>query len=115
MVNKNQIESGLASYIDTEFLPHVHMQPIQQMLIGAGASILTKRVGTAIDYLKNNTLVNALGIIDTSGNVDIDILAEEIKDKMPQDGVRIPVPLLGEIILHQSDIDVLYRKITGGV
>ena len=113
MVSKNQIEAGLASYIDTEFMPHVHMQPMQQMLIGAGASILTKRIGTAIDNLKTNPVLTTLGIIDTSGNVDIEILAEEIKAKMPQEGLHVPVPLLGEIILHPADIDVLYRKITG--
>lgn len=114
MVNKNQIEAGLAAYVDSEFLPQLHMQPLQQTLIGAGACILTKRIGTAIDNLKNNAAMNALGIIDVSGNVDIDILAQEIKAKMPQEGLRIPVPLLGEVVMHTKDIDTLYRMIIGG-
>lgn len=114
MVNVTQIEKGLASYIDAEFMPHVHLPQYQQVAIGACASILVKRVGIAINNLKSNPLVTTLGIVDASGNVDIDILAEEFKKKMPPEGLKVPIPILGEIVLHPSDIDTLYRKISGG-
>lgn len=114
MVNKDQIEKGIAAYIDGEIMPQIHVEPWKMALIGTGASIIIKRAGCVLDGLKNNTVFNALGISDKNGAIDIDIIANEFKQKMPPEGIKISVPLLGEMTFHSSDVDLLYKKIIGG-
>lgn len=114
MVNREQIEKGVASFLDKEFLPKVHMEPWKQFAVATGASIAVKRIGKVMDELKENKAMNMLGIVDGSGNIDIDILAEEAKSKMPPDGIRVPIPIIGEVTLYAADVDTLYRLIIGG-
>ena len=114
MVSKEQIEKGIAKYLDTELMPQIHTEPWKQLVIGASVSILVKRIGTVIDTAKDNKALSALGIIDNSGDFDIDIIAQEFKSKMPREGIKVDVPVLGSITFHDSDIDILYGKIIGG-
>lgn len=114
MVNKGQIEKGIAAYLDNELMPQIHVEPWKQAVLGTAASIMVKRVGTAVESLKSNPALSALGIVDKNGCIDIDILANEFKAKMPGEGLKISVPLVGEVTFHSSDVDALYRKIIGG-
>ncbi|MCQ2513123.1 MAG: hypothetical protein MJ092_07060 [Lachnospiraceae bacterium] len=115
MANKEQIQNGIAAYLDTELMPQIHIEPWKQALLGTFASIAIKRTGSAIDALKDNTALSMIGVVDKDGNIDIDILSQEFKAKMPPEGLKVPVPMLGEITFHPSDVDTLYRKITGGI
>lgn len=114
MVNKEQIEKGIAKYLDSELMPQIHVEPWKQLVIGAGASIAVKRIGLLLDSLKDNKALSMLGIVDDSGAVDIDILAQEFKNKMPHEGLKVEIPILGTITFHPSDVDTLYSKIVGG-
>ena len=57
-------------------------------------------------------LVKMLGIMDSEGNVDIDVLAEELKKNMPKGGVRVDVPIIGALTFKDNDVDKLYEYIT---
>ena len=113
MVTQEQMIKGLSAYLDREMMPKIHMEPWKMFTIGTGAAVLVKRLAKATETLKDNKMLNALGVVDADGNIDIDILAETAKTNIPPEGLRIPVPVLGEIILHPSDIDILYQMIGG--
>lgn len=115
MVTRGQIEVGIAKYLDSEFMSQIHTEQWKQFALATGTSIAIKRLGKVVDELKNNKAMVGLGIIDENGNVDIDIIAEEAKSKLPSDGLKIDIPLVGNVTIHESDIDLLYRDIVGGV
>ena len=113
MVNANQIEKGVAAYLDEEVMPQVHLEPWKKAVLGTGASVAIKRVGNVLENIKGNQALSALGVVDQEGNVDIDIVSTEFKKQIPTEGLKVKIPLLGEITFHESDVDMLYRKITG--
>lgn len=112
MVTKTQIETGLASYIDTEMMPKIHLEPFKQFALATVMSIAVKRVGRIIEALEGNQMLSTLGVFE-DGQIDIDILAEASKKNMPKEGLKINVPYVGVITLHPDDVDTLHRLITG--
>lgn len=112
MISANKIQTGLAKYIDNEFLPHIEEDGVKRMLVGAAAGIAIKRTSRIIDELKHNKVVKMLGIVDESGLVDIDILREELSKNMPDGGIRIDIPAVGTLTFNKDDIDKLYSYMT---
>lgn len=112
MVTIDKIEKGVAAYLDSELMPQLPETGIQKVIVGAAMSILIRRFGTILESYKDNQLVKALGVMDSDGGVDIDILAEELKNNMPKEGVKVDVPVIGAITFKKSDIDKLYEYIT---
>lgn len=110
MVTIKDIEKGIAEYMDTAFMPQLKETGLQKVLIGTGASLFIKRLGTIIGELKNNKIIATLGIFDKDGNVDIDTLAEELKKNMPDEGVVVDLGML-KMTLHESDIEEAYKCI----
>lgn len=114
MISKDQLERGIASYLDNELMPRVQLEPWKQWAFGTLVSITIKRMDNALQALKANEMVNMLGVIDSAGNIDIDILLEEARRNVPPDGLTVPLPMVGSIKLYQADVDVLRRHIMGG-
>lgn len=111
MVPVNKIEQGLASYLDAELMPSLPSSGIQKVLVGTAMSIMIKKSSTIVEELKSNSFVKMLGIIDDRGNVDIETLRTELKKNMPEDGVKIEIPVVGVMTFTKDDIDTLYDHI----
>lgn len=114
MVTIEQIEKGLASYLDSELMPNLQLEGIQKVLTGTAIGLFIKRSENIVKSYADKPFVKLLGIMDDNGDVDIDILTKELKTNIPEEGVSINVPLLGTMKFHKSDVDVLYKHITGG-
>ena len=112
MISVNKMQTGLAKYIDNEFLPHIEEDGVKRMLVGTVAGIAVKRMSNIVDELKRNKVVKMLGIVDESGLVDIDILREELSKNMPDGGIRIDIPAVGTLTFNKDDIDKLYSYMT---
>lgn len=112
MISVNKMQTGLAKYIDNEFLPHIEEDGVKRMLVGAAAGIVIKRMSNIVDELKRNKVVKMLGIVDESGLVDIDILREELSKNMSDGGIRIDIPAVGTLTFNKDDIDKLYSYMT---
>lgn len=115
MVNKSQIQTGLAAYLDKELMPQLHLESWKQLAVGTVASIAVKRTADFIESYKDNSILKAMNIFDQNGDVDVDIIASELKNNIPDSGIEISVPVLGQIRIYKADVDCLYRMITGGV
>lgn len=111
MVTITKIEQGVAAYLDSELMPKLPETGLEKILAGTAISLVIRRGGKILDSYRNNKTVQLLGIMDAEGNVDIDVLAEELKKNMPADGVKIDVPMIGAMTFHKSDIDKLYSYI----
>lgn len=111
MVSIKQIEKGIGSYLDHELMPQLPQDGIEKVIIGTGISLLLKKNIGKIDNLRKNPVINAMGIFDKDGNVDIDTLREELKEHMPESGVKYEVPMIGTLTFKGNDVDVLYNHI----
>lgn len=112
MVSIDKIEQGVAAYLDSELMPQLPTNGVQKVIAGTAISLLIKRSGMILESYKNNQLVKMLGIMDSEGNVDVDILAEELKKNMPKEGVKVDVPVIGTLTFKENDIEKLYEYIT---
>lgn len=111
MVTINQIEKGLASYMDRELASMLPDNTIQKVIAGAALSLMIRRSGNMISALQENQFVKMLDIFDAEGNLDIDTLAEAVKQHMPDKGVKIEIPMLGAVNVKKDDIDKLHEHI----
>lgn len=111
MVSIDKIEEGVAKYLDAELMPQFQNNGLEKVLVGTAASLLIRKTGTIVSSYKDNKLVKMLGIMDESGNVDVDILAEELKNNISKEGIKVDIPVIGTMTFHKEDIDTLYEYI----
>lgn len=111
MVSIDKIEEGVARYLDAELMPQLQNNGVEKVLVGTAASLAIRRSGTIVDGYKDNKIVQMLGIMDGNGNVDVEVLADELKKNMPKEGVKIDIPIVGTMTFHKDDVDKLYEYI----
>lgn len=114
MVSVVQIKNGVSRYVDSEILPGMVDAGYKKIIFATGVSILLNRIDIALDKLKENPILKALDIFDKNGNVDIDIIAKELRKNIPQSGLRVELPFIGELVFYESDIEVIHNYIVGG-
>lgn len=112
MVTIAQIKQGVAAYFDSEVMPHLPSGGFEKVLAGTAVSLIIQRSGKIIESYKDNKAVQMLGIMDAEANVDIDILAEELKKNIPTEGMKVDVPIIGKMTFHKDDVDKLHEYIT---
>lgn len=112
MVTIAKIEQGVAAYLDAEIMPQLPSSGLEKVLAGTAMSLFIKRSGKIIEGYKENKAVQMLGIMDADGNVDVDVLAEELKKNIPSDGVKVEIPIIGKMTFHKDDVDKLHEYIT---
>lgn len=111
MVSIDKIEQGVASYLDNELMPQLQNNGWEKVVIGAAASLAIHKFGAIVAGYKDHKLVKMLGIMDDDGNVDVEALANELKQNVPKTGFDISVPIVGTMTFHKDDIDKLYEYI----
>lgn len=112
MVTIDKIERGVAAYLDAEVMPQLPAGGFEKVLAGTAISLFIRKSGKIIEGYKENKAVQMLGIMDTEGNVDVDILAEELKKNISTEGMKIDVPIVGKMTFHKEDVDKLHEYIT---
>lgn len=112
MVTIAKIEQGVAAYLDSEVMPHLPNGGLEKVLAGTAVSLVIRRSGKILEGYKDNKAVQMLGLMDAEGNVDVDILAEELKKNIPAEGMKIDVPIIGKMTFHKDDVDKLHEYIT---
>lgn len=118
MVTVQQIQSGLAAYLDAEMMPKLPANGVQKVITGAAMGLLIKRSGAIIQEYSQHPFVKMLGITDENGNWDLDSLKTEVKKQIDGNGFDVEVPMLGVMTFHQADVDKLVTYIKsaeGGV
>lgn len=112
MVTTSQIEQGIATWLDTELMPQLQMDGWKRVVAGAAMGVIVKRSGQMLDNLASSPLFTSLEI-SKDGEIDIDIIAEELMNATPDQGFTIDLPLIGTMTIHRQDIDNLHRMIKG--
>jgi hypothetical protein len=66
--------------------------------------------------LMANGIVRTFAIFDSEGNVDLENLARDLKREIERKGkISVEIPIIGKLSFVASDIDDIYREITGGI
>ena len=107
-----KVIDGMVSYIIEEMF--MGMNDWQEMT----ARILDARVVNNQEAVKkaliDNGFIRTFGIIDSEGMVDVCGLANDIKQEIVKKGkMTFTVPMFGKISFLPSDVDKLYKNITG--
>lgn len=112
MVTMKQIEQGVAAYLDTELMPQLPSTGLEKVLAGTAISLFIRRSGTILESYKDNKTIQMLGVMDGEGNVDVDLLATELKKNIPDEGVKVDIPMIGAMKFHKEDVTKLHEYIT---
>lgn len=113
MVEIARIERGIARYLDAELIPQLPENSWKQFGAGIISGLVAKRGGMVIESYKRHPAAVAFGLVDASGSVDVDVLRQLAKDRIPDMGLPMEVPMLGKVTIYRADIDKLYEYIVG--
>ena len=111
MVSIDNVERGLARYIDTGILPNIPRDGIKGVGLGIAASLLVKRGGNLLREYAKNPLLQQLGIVTSDGAVDLEALREAALENSPAQGVSVDLPLGITLRMNASDVESLYNAI----
>lgn len=111
MISVNKIETGIARYLDAELMPKLPSDGLKSVVVGTAISIVIKRMGAALVGLHDNTTLKALGIVAENGDIDIDLLHDELRKHIPRTGLSIDIPFVGTLRFTEGDVDNLYNYI----
>ena len=112
-VNMQQIETGVANYLDNELLTQWEKTAWQKVVVGIGVSLGIKRYSALAATYLQNPMFKEVGVVDDNGDVDIDLLREVVKENIDNEGFKIDnIPIIGTLMIKKSDVDSLYDYIT---
>lgn len=109
MATIDQIMRAVTRFADNEVLPRL---PTGK---GIGAGILLALVMEGgrekLLALREHPVVQMMGVMDESGNVDVEKLYSVARPKL--DGKKLPVsiPIIGELRFDVNDLDRLYSMV----
>ena len=103
---------GLSKYISNEIYPNLNTT--QEF----AARVFIGRILNNTENIKNafisNGFIKTFGVIDSEGYVDIHGIARDIKRELERaEKVTFTIPWFGNMTFKPTDVDVLYKTITG--
>ena len=101
-----QVINGLINYADSEVM--IKLPTTSKWIMGTAIGVMSNKTSKIIDKLKDNPIVDILGIVDENGNIDIDTLIQAMKESASKYGnVTVEVPLVGKLTFTSNDFDML--------
>lgn len=113
MATLNDLQSGIVRYVDNELMPKLPQSGLEKIVVGTALGLILKRNFSKIESFKDHPIVKLTGIVDDEGNIDLDTLATEVKNNMPQTGISVEAPMIGKMTFKSEDIDKLKQYIEG--
>ena len=92
MVTIDKVEQGFSKFVDTDFVPSLNRSEVQGAIIAFGLGLAIRRFRAISEHYLSNPDVQMLGVVDKSGNIDIDLLRDELKKAIPEGGTRVEIP-----------------------
>lgn len=103
---------GISRFINSEI--YSNLNDWQEFLARLMVGRILGNEENVREMLINNPYIRTFGIIDSNGMVDVDDLAKDIKREISRKGkVSFELPMFGNITFCPSDVDILYKHITG--
>lgn len=104
--SSDQVVNGIIRYADAEVMSKLPTSG--KWVMGTALVLASNKIPLVIETLKENPIVNMLGIVDDNDNIDVDSLMMAMKKAADQYGsVTLEVPLVGKLMFSGEDIDHL--------
>lgn len=108
----NKVVDGILKYIDAEV--YSGMNDVQEL----AARVLIGRFVGNKENVKNmlihNNFIRTFAIIDDEGMVELDSLMMDIRRELTKkEKITISIPMFGSMTFKPSDVNSLYKTITG--
>ena len=115
MVSIKQIEQGAVKYIDLEIAPKIPTNipngQIKKIAAVAGAVYAVKH---GLEKLAAHPALTAIGAVNGDGDVDLEGIAEMVREQIPKEGFKVTVPILGDLTFFAEDVERLVTCIKEG-
>lgn len=112
MVTINQVEAGLAKYIDAEIAPKIPVNipngQIKKIAFLTGAAYAVRK---GVRQYIGHPVLRQMGAVDETGSVDLDGVLDAARDVIPKDGFKATVPILGDLTFFSEDVEKLAEYI----
>ena len=114
MTSLDAVKSGLSAYAEREIINKMQASDAKRILVGSAIALAINRADTLVNKASENPIVSALGVVGDGCSIDLDALCAAALPQMPDCGIKVQVPILGELTFYSADIRTLYHDITGG-
>ena len=115
MATIEQIKRGFASYLDAEVLPHLPGGTVRRVVIGTAAAMLVNNMGKTLAEAVANPALHTIGIVTEDGGIDVDALADALRQNITDEGMRLNLDVmgfhLGDMTFKREDVDRLREHI----
>lgn len=104
--NADKVMNGLVMFVDAEIINK--LPTAGKWLLGSGIAIATSKANEIAKFISENTIAMSMGIVDESGNFDVDLILDNMKKSANKYGkMSIQIPVIGKMTFSESDIDLL--------
>jgi hypothetical protein len=109
----DRVVDGIVRYLNREILKG--MNQWQDMMARIAMSRILSNRKMLREALINTPFLQTIGVIDSRGMVDVEGLANDLREQIREKGkLTIALPLFGNFTFVESDVDELYRAIMEG-
>lgn len=112
MISRDRVAKGVAAYLDNEVLPQLPGDGWEKVIAGTAMGIMTKKMDHLIETLQKHPVVKAFGVIDDDGMIDDVLVMDQLREHIPDEGMLISLPLVGDMRIHKNDVDILRRYLS---
>lgn len=91
-------------YAERELLPH--LKGFKKVGFASYISLAAPHARDTVEKYMEHPAVRMIGVIDESGEIDIDILAETLRNNM-EGRIALEIPMIGKFMICREDIDKL--------
>ncbi len=109
MVSIEQVQNGIANYIDAEIV--AKMTGWQKWAVGTAAGVVLQRAPKLYEQARSHPLIQAMGVIDGEGMIDADTLHKELKVQAQSGPISVDIPMAGTVKFSEADVDKLFAMI----
>lgn len=113
MVSMDMVQRGINRYMEQEIISRLPEGSLGRFAANAAKYVFVARSGNAMNSLAENPIAKAFGLT-ADGQLDIDLAAEAARESIPENGLKVDVPVLGRMTFHRGDVDTLLRMIMEG-
>ena len=112
MMPIDKVTRGIVAYLDNELMTRFSVDSIKKLSFGVAVALAARDPIKVINFFISTDLLKMLGILNAECNcVEVDLLRDEIKKRMPTEGVKIPFPVIGNVTMTSYDLDTMISYI----
>ena len=112
MIPLDKATRGIVNYLDNELLTQISNDSPKKIGFGLFVALAARDPMKLIGMFINPDVLYMLGVINQEHNaIDIEILRDELRKRIPSEGTKMNLPLLGTVTFTAYDIDKMFNYI----